>query len=97
MKKIYIFRSCTSNPRQICIPGSVTSILAHLIVRFQFLIKTTDSDSECNYVANLVDFNKSNNGNNSTNSNNGNNNSNNGNDSNNGNNNSNNSNNRKKQ
>ena len=48
-------RSYTSNSRQISILGSVTSMREQ--TRLFHNKMTTDSDSECSYVANLADFN----------------------------------------
>ena len=52
MNKNTFSRSYTINSRQISILGPVTSMQEQ--TRYKM---TTDSDSECSYVANLADFN----------------------------------------
>ena len=54
MNKNTFSQSYTSNSRQISILGSVTSMRNR---PDDFITMTTDSDSECSYVANLADFN----------------------------------------
>ena len=53
--KIHFSEVTPSNSRKISIPGSVTSMLEQS--RWFHNKMTTDSDSECSYVANLADFN----------------------------------------
>ena len=55
MNKNTFSRSYTSNSRQISILGYVTSMREQ--TRYFHNKMTTDSDSECSYVANFVDFN----------------------------------------
>ena len=54
MNKNTFFRNFTSNSRQIPILGSVTSMREQTRLFHNKI--TTDSDSECSYVANLADF-----------------------------------------
>ena len=55
MNQNTLSRSYISNSRQISILGSVTSMLEQTRLFHNKI--TTDSDSECSYVANLADFN----------------------------------------
>ena len=55
MNKNTFSQSYTSNSRQISILGTVTSMLEQ--TRWFHNKMTTDSDSECSYIANLAGFN----------------------------------------
>ena len=55
MNKNTFTRSYTSNSRQMSLLGSVTTMIEQ--TRWFYNKMTTDSDSECSYVANFADFN----------------------------------------